>query len=84
VIRIKYFAKLSESLDIKSESIEYNERFDTVETLIQSLLERGEPWTTEFSSQTPVLVAVNHELCDRQTALKKGDEVAFFPPVTGG
>ena len=39
---------------------------------------------TEIAAETKVLVAVNHEMCDRDTVLKEGDEVAFFPPVTRG
>jgi molybdopterin synthase sulfur carrier subunit len=84
MINIKYFARLSESLKLKSEQVEFSEQNNTVESLIQSLIARGEPWTTEFSIENKILVAVNHELSDRQASLNQGDEVAFFPPVTGG
>lgn len=84
MINIKYFARLSESLGTKCENIEYSEANNTVENLIQSLVARGEPWTSEFSTENKILIAVNHELSDRQANLKQGDEVAFFPPVTGG
>ena len=84
MINIKYFARLSESLNVKSEEVEFNEQNNTVESLIQNLVTRGEPWTTEFSAENKILVAVNHELSDRQATLKQNDEVAFFPPVTGG
>jgi molybdopterin synthase sulfur carrier subunit len=84
MINIKYFARLSERLKVKSEEVEFSEKNNTVESLIQSLVQRGEPWTTEFSIENKILVAVNHELSDRQATLKQDDEVAFFPPVTGG
>jgi len=84
VITIKYFARLSESLGMKSEEIEINQANNTVESLMQSLVARGEPWTTEFSTENKILVAVNHELSNRQATLEQDDEVAFFPPVTGG
>jgi molybdopterin synthase sulfur carrier subunit len=84
VICIKYFARLSESLGTKSENIDYSEANNTVENLVESLVARGEPWATEFSPENKILVAVNHELSNRQATLKQGDEVAFFPPVTGG
>ncbi len=84
MINIKYFARLSEALNVKSEEVEFSEQNNTVESLIESLVGRGEPWKTEFSIENKVLVAVNHELSDRQATLKQGDEVAFFPPVTGG
>ena len=84
MITIKYFARLSEALNVKSEEVEFSEASNTVESLIQSLVGRGEPWITEFSIENKVLVAVNHELSDRHATLEQGDEVAFFPPVTGG
>ncbi|MES9849249.1 MAG: MoaD/ThiS family protein, partial [Candidatus Thiodiazotropha sp.] len=37
-----------------------------------------------FAEDQRVMMAVNQELTDRNTPLKSGDEVAFFPPVTGG
>jgi molybdopterin synthase sulfur carrier subunit len=84
MIKIKYFARLSEALATKSEEIEFEDHGDNVEAVIQLLIGRGEPWTTEFAAETKVLVAVNHEMCGRDTVLQEGDEVAFFPPVTGG
>ncbi len=84
MINIKYFARLSENLESKGEEIEFGEQSKTVDSVIQLLIDRGEPWTTEFSAETKVLVAVNYEICQTNTQLKEGDEVAFFPPVTGG
>ncbi len=84
MINIKYFARLSENLGSKGEEIEFGEQSKTVDSVIQLLVDRGEPWITEFSAETKVLVAVNYEICQTDTRLKEGDEVAFFPPVTGG
>jgi molybdopterin synthase sulfur carrier subunit len=84
MIKIKYFARLSEALAVKSEDIEFGDHSENVETVIQFLIDRGEPWATEFAAETKVLVAVNHEMCGRDTRLQEGDELAFFPPVTGG
>ncbi len=84
MINIKYFARLSENLESKGEEIEFGEQSKTVDAVIQLLIDRGEPWITEFSAETKVLVAVNYEVCQTDTQLKEGDEVAFFPPVTGG
>jgi len=84
MINIKYFARLSESLGSKGEAIEYSKQSESVDSVIQLLIDRGETWQTEFSAETKVLVAVNHEMCPSDTLLKDGDEVAFFPPVTGG
>jgi len=52
---------------------------DIISVLRERLGARG-----EFLSDTKLLVAVNHGMADAGTAVKDGDEVAFFPPVTGG
>jgi molybdopterin synthase sulfur carrier subunit len=84
MIKLKYFARLNESLGAKAEEIEFGDRSESVDAVIQQLIGRGEPWATEFATEANFLVAVNHEMCETGTALKEGDEVAFFPPVTGG
>lgn len=84
MIKLKYFARLSESLGSKAEEIEFGDGSQNVEAVVQLLIDRGEPWASEFDAEAKFLVAVNHEICDTDTALKEGDELAFFPPVTGG
>jgi molybdopterin synthase catalytic subunit len=61
----------------------------TVEMPADSHVDELQTWLTErFPSARDFfpscLVAVNHEYADRQTLLKDGDQVAFFPPVSGG
>ena len=84
MINIRYFASLRENLGSQGEEIEFGEQSESVDALIQLLVARGEPWTSEFTADTKVLVAVNQEMCQGDRALNDGDEVAFFPPVTGG
>lgn len=84
MIEIKYFARLSESLGIKSEQLDYDGQIKTAEDIIARLTERGDEWVEEFSGDKRILLAVNQEMCERDTAINDGDEVAFFPPVTGG
>jgi len=45
---------------------------------------RGGAWATALAQGKAVRVAVNQEMAEPSTPLKAGDEVAFFPPVTGG
>ncbi len=84
MIKIRYFAKLSESLRVKIEDMEYSEQTEIVDDIIQQLIGRGEPWASEFTGGSKFLVAVNQEMCERDAAVNDGDEIAFFPPVTGG
>ncbi len=84
MIRIKYFARLSESLGLKSEELAHSEQINSAEDIINTLIARGETWAQEFSGDNKILVAVNQEMSERNAAVSDGDEVAFFPPVTGG
>ena len=56
----------------------------TVGALRAWLAARGGSWATEFAPQRAVRAAVNHDLVGPDARVAPGDEVAFFPPVTGG
>jgi molybdopterin synthase sulfur carrier subunit len=83
-VKVLYFARLREALDTPSEEIELAPEARRVSDLVAGLRTRGDPWAEEFSGRHQVMVAVNQELADTGTTLRDGDEVAFFPPVTGG
>ena len=67
----------SKYLDSRDEEIRSAGRYETVEQLIPSLINCGEPWVTEFSIKNKRLIAVNQEMATCETAIKEGDEVAF-------
>lgn len=54
----------------------------TIEAVISQLKTRSDKWTLALEGS--VLTARNQELCDTDTVLSDGDELALFPPVTGG
>jgi sulfur-carrier protein len=81
-LTIKYFASLREALGISEE--EFLSQAHTVGELRQELVLRGEPYRTAFDSIKGLRCSVNHELSELTQTLSEGDEVAFFPPVTGG
>jgi len=82
--KILYFASLAETLGTKMEQIELPSECRTVVDLVDSLRARGEPFSSAFDGSTRVLVAINQEMSDPAAAIADGDEIAFFPPVTGG
>lgn len=83
-MNLVYFASVREQLGVESELLALPERVSTVAQLIDWLAaERGEPWSGTLRDQR-LLCAVNQEMCALETALTDADEVAFFPPVTGG
>ncbi|PRO70112.1 MoaD/ThiS family protein [Alteromonas gracilis] len=54
----------------------------TIETVLSQLKTRSDKWALALEGS--VLTARNQELCDTETVLSDGDELALFPPVTGG
>jgi molybdopterin synthase sulfur carrier subunit len=81
---ILYFARLREALGIEREQVAVSGAVSNVAALREHLRQRGGAWASELASTRPVRVAVNQDMGTDQTPLRSGDEVAFFPPVTGG
>jgi len=79
-----YLARLREALGSASEQIDPPPDVMTVGALRAWLAGRGGPWATELALNRAVRIAVNHDLADADTPIRAGDEIAFFPPVTGG
>ena len=82
MIRILYFASLRERLGLANEELARPPT--TVGELRAELAARGGDWAAVFNGEQPVLIAVNQEMALAETTLRDGDEVGFFPPVTGG
>jgi sulfur-carrier protein len=83
-ITILYFARLKEALGLGSERLPLPPAVATIAALREFLRTRGGAWEVELGLAKPVRVAVNQEMAPPHTRLNPGDEVAFFPPVTGG
>ena len=84
MITVLYFARLKESLNYSTEEMELPEGINTIAQLKALLAKRGEAWANLFNGKQTIRAAINHMLVDNETPVKNGDEVAFFPPVTGG
>jgi len=83
-ITVLYFARLKEALGRASERLSLPPSVDTVGALREHLRARGGAWEAELAAAKPVRVALNQEMAAPGARLNPGDEVAFFPPVTGG
>ena len=84
MIKVLYFARLKESLNYSTEDIDLPVDVSTVVELMAHLAKRGDTWASLFVGKQVVRAAINHEVVPHTTVIKDGDEVAFFPPVTGG
>lgn len=80
MLTVLFFARIREQLGEAKLQCPYVESIDT---LIDALAARGEAWAQALRAPN-VIVAVNQVVAERTQALRDGDEVAFFPPVTGG
>jgi molybdopterin synthase sulfur carrier subunit len=83
VVTLLYFASLRESLGCSRELVALPSAA-TVSALVDELRLRDARWTDAFAPGKQWRVAVNQQMANLATPLKAGDEVAFFPPVTGG
>jgi molybdopterin synthase sulfur carrier subunit len=83
MIRIVFFAGIREALG-GSVDVVHDASIKTVEDLVARLVEqKGMRWS-EVLNAPHVLIAVNQEMTTRSASVADSDEVAFFPPVTGG
>ena len=82
MIRVLFLAQLREQLGTAELQIA-DDSVDSIQVLKQYLVTAHPQWE-QFLSNSRLLVAVNHEYAKTDVAIKSGDEVAFFPPVTGG
>jgi molybdopterin synthase sulfur carrier subunit len=84
-VRLVYLARLREAFDRERETIEIAaERALTVDAILDVLRGRGGVWASELAPGRAVRFAVNQQLAGRTHPVADGDEVAVFPPVTGG
>ncbi|BAO30268.1 molybdopterin converting factor subunit 1 [Sulfuritalea hydrogenivorans] len=83
MIKVLFFAGLRETLGKGSESLALPAGVGTVGALRDHLAARGEAWSA-LATMKNLRSAVNQQMVGPEAAIKAGDEVAFFPPVTGG
>jgi sulfur-carrier protein len=83
-VKVLYFAALREQLGTSGEDIELPSGVATVAALRAHLVSRGGTWQSALAEAKLVRAAVNQDMAKPSAAIKAGDEVAFFPPVTGG
>jgi molybdopterin synthase sulfur carrier subunit len=75
-VKVLFFASLRETLNLAEATIDEN--------LVPDVQRVWQVSTQNKPLPNNILIAVNQQYADWQTAVKAGDEVAFFPPVTGG
>ena len=83
-VKVLYFASIRERLGKDAEEVELPAGVSTVAGLRGHLRARGGAWADALADRKLLRMAVNQDMAQATAAIKPGDEVAFFPPVTGG
>lgn len=81
-ITVRFFARLREELKTEQLAIEAMPGL-TAGDVLAELANRGGAWS-QLQGDQPVMIAINQAMAKPGSEVKPGDELAFFPPVTGG
>lgn len=83
-IRLLYFARLREVLGLARETLVLDTAQPTLADLLATLRSRGGVWSEELAQGRNFRMAINQDIAGPEATLRDQDEVAIFPPVTGG
>ncbi len=83
-MRLLYFATLRERIGLAEEDVSPPADIATVAALLDWLRGRGDSYAAALADPAMVRVAVNQDYARGPDPVRSGDEVALFPPVTGG
>ncbi len=84
MLKLLYFARLREALGVSNEHLVLPANVSDVAGLMAHLAGRGGAWQSQFDGSTLIRAAVNQVLVASSATIQADDEIAFFPPVTGG
>jgi molybdopterin synthase sulfur carrier subunit len=83
-IRLLYFARLREVFGLDRETLALDAAQPTLADLLAALRARGGTWSEELAQDRNFRMAINQDIAGPDAPLRDQDEVAIFPPVTGG
>ena len=83
-MKILYFSWIKDKLGKSHEDIQLNDNVKTINDLITSLKQTNENYLDVFKDTSSIKVSINMETAKFEDSINNNDEVAFFPPMTGG
>lgn len=82
MLDVLFFARYKEVLGQERLRLDWQDGWQTLDDVRQHLIANGEPWS--ILQDRAIMCARNQDLCPLSTPVAQGDEIAFFPTVTGG
>ncbi|MEH6590234.1 MAG: MoaD/ThiS family protein [Halioglobus sp.] len=84
MLKVLFFARVKEQLDCAGLDLEWHENLRSFSGLESQLFKlKGEPWAAVLAEEN-IIRALNQTVVEVDARICDGDEVAYFPPVTGG
>jgi len=84
VVRLLYFAWLRERIGCAEEEVALPPQVETIGALLAWLRSRGAPYDAALAESARVRSAINQDFAAPDARFAAGDEIALFPPITGG
>ena len=84
MLTIRFFSLLREALNVDTMNLDWDTGYGSVEELKRSLIASGGVLWEEQLTHPNIIHAVNQVVVNPEHSLQDGDEIAFFPPMTGG
>jgi sulfur-carrier protein len=84
MITVRYFASIRDLIGKDLEQFTFNEAYNTVAAILDYCRAQSEEHATALSDANSLRAALNQTLTSFEARVNDGDEIAFFPPVTGG
>ncbi len=84
MVKVLFFARIREQLGRAEMELDWEPGLASLQALEQRLVSLGgSDWADTFAEEN-LIRAINQAVVEPDSAVADGDEVAFFPPVTGG
>tara|TARA_B110000438_G_C15740780_1_gene618355 strand:+ start:504 stop:755 length:252 start_codon:yes stop_codon:yes gene_type:complete len=83
-MKLKYFAWVAEIIEKREEEIELPDYVKTIDDLMNWLSDKNDGYRIAFNDKKKIKYAINQTLSKEYDSISRNDEVAFFPPMTGG
>lgn len=83
-MKVSYFAKTRELIGRDNEDVDFPKNICNINEAIDYLSASGTPYNAAFADKTKLRFALDNELATADASIGNAEELAIFPPVTGG